>query len=613
MVTSSRTSTLPAGRYSTSTTTDRRGTRRSGAGLFTGAIVATAALLGMLGQLCHASDTDTAADLLLMNGRVYTVTADQPWVGAMAVKGGKILATGSAEDMNSYRGEQTRVIDLDGKMVMPGIIDAHLHPAWGGIKEVFQCNFAFTATPEEIAAIISKCVAEQTDSQWIIGGQWTSDFFVDNPMPSPRLWLDKVSGDKAVILTDDSGHNHWANSRALELIGINADSKDPPGGKIGREADGSTPNGILEEAFMLVRKSIPEWTIEQQVRGAEYAVQTANRFGITGMKDASATAPEAEAFYRLDQAGKLTANVATALTLEKKGALSEADIAEYVRMRSQFQSPHVHTNFAKIFLDGVPTASRTAAVLEPYVPLHKDDPPNYGSMHLEPEQLAEAVTELDRRGFTVKIHAAADRSARAALDAIERARKVNGDSGLRHEIAHAEFIAEVDIPRFASLNAVADFSPYIWFPSPITDSIKGAMGERGNYFWPARKLLDSGAPMLVGSDWPSAVPDMNPWTGMEALITRADPLGKYPGTLWAEQAISLEEALELFTLAGARALKIDAQTGSLAPGKSADFIVLQDNLFEIPVERISDTRVQMTFFEGELVYRDEASGDNTAP
>jgi predicted amidohydrolase YtcJ len=592
---------------------DKPGSRQAATGPLSSAVVIAALWLGTLGQLCHAGNTEDPADLLLLDGRVYTLTADQPWAEAIAVRDGKILATGSGEEINSYRGEQTRVIDLDGKMVMPGIIDAHVHPAWGGIKEVFQCNFPFTATPDDIAGIISKCVAEQTDSQWIIGGQWTSDFFVANPMPSPRLWLDKVSGDKAVILTDDSGHNHWANSRALQLMGIDENSDDPAGGKIGREAGTRTPNGVLEEAFLLVKQSIPEWTSEQHVRGAQYAVETANRFGITGMKDASASPPEVAAFYQLDRAGKLTVNVATALSLDSNGALSDADIAEYVKLREQFESPHVHTNFVKIFLDGVPTASRTAAVLEPYVPLHKDDPPNYGSMHLEPEQLAEAVTELDRRGFTVKIHAAGDRSARAALDAIEQARKKNGDSGLRHEIAHAEFISGEDLPRFASLNVVADFSPYIWFPSPITDSIVGAVGEKGNYFWPARDLLDSGAPMLAGSDWPSAVPDMNPWTGMEALITRSDPHGEYPGTLWKEQAISLAEALELFTLSGARALKLEQQTGSLQAGKSADFIVLQDNLFEIPVERISDTKVQMTFFEGELVYRDEAAGETSAP
>jgi predicted amidohydrolase YtcJ len=423
-------------------------------------------------------------------------------------------------------------------------------------------------------------------------------------MPSPRRWLDHVSGDKAVILTDDSGHNHWANSRALELMGIDKSTEGPPGGKIGREAGSMEPNGILEEAFELVQKRTPEWTADQYTRGAAYAVEKANSYGVTGMKDASGSPPEVAAFYRLDQAQGLTANVATALFLETKGGIGDDAIAGYLRLREQFASPHVHTAFVKIFMDGVPTAARTAAMLEPYLPREPGDKPEYGSLHLDPGQLAAAVIQLDKLGFTVKIHTAGDRSVRVALDAIAQARKAHGDSGLRHELAHAGFVAESDIPRFASLNVVADFCPYIWFPSPIMDSVIGALGERGKHYWPTRDLIDSGAPMLVGSDWPSAVPDMNPWTGMEALVTRRDPQGEYPGALWEEQAISLEEAIELYTLGGARALKLEQQTGSLAIGKSADFIVLQDNVFDIPSSRISDTRVQMTFFEGRRVYTD---------
>ncbi len=550
------------------------------------------------------ADTDSgAAELVLLSGRIYTVDTAQPWVEALAIKDGKILAAGSNSDISAYRRDGTRTIDLQGKMVMPGIIDAHLHPVSGSIKALFECNFPFTASPEDIASAISQCAQDQPDSDWIIGGQWTSDFFVNNPMDSPRRWLDKAATDKAVILTDDSGHNHWANSRALQLMGINADSADPAGGKIGREANSSIPNGILEEAYILVANARPEWTPEQYQSAAAYAVKTANSYGVTGMKDASAKLANITAFKQLDHDGQLTANIAAALNLGESGALSKGDIAEYVRRRDRFGSPHLYTSFVKIFLDGVPTASRSAAMLQPYLPVHGDEPGGDGSLHLSPDQLSDALISLDKLGFTVKIHTAGDRSVRVTLDAIAMARKANGDSGLHHELAHAGFIADSDLPRFASLGVVADFSPYIWFPSPIIDSVIGAVGERGKRYWPTRDLLDHGVAILAGSDWPSAVPDMNPWTGMEALVTRRNPTGDYPGELWPEQAITVEEAIAIYTLGGARALKLEEQTGSLKKGKSADFIVLNNNLLEIPADAIGDTRVQMTFFEGELVYQ----------
>jgi predicted amidohydrolase YtcJ len=549
-----------------------------------------------------ASSLKKAADLVFINGRVYTVNPEQAWAEAVAVRGGKILGVGSGEQMSAYRGENTQVIDLAGKLLMPGLVDAHVHPAWGGVKDLFQCNFPFSAGPEEIAATIARCVENQPESEWIIGGQWTSNFFVDHKLGSPAKWLDKVSGDKAVVLTDDTGHNHWANSRALELMGIDASTADPEGGKILRDPTTGEANGVLEELSGLVKRATPEWTLRQYTAGAAYSVEQANKFGVTGMKDASASAVEVQAFYALDQERKLTVHLASSLFAETRDSLNALDFDEFVRLREKYQSEHLHTNFVKIFLDGVPTASRSAAMLAPYTAAHEDEDAVYGEMHLQPEALATAVAQLDELGFTVKIHAAGDRSVRAALDAIEHARQTNGRSGLRHELAHGGYIDPSDIPRFAALNAVADFSPHIWFPSPIMDSVIGALGERGQYYWPTRDLIDSQARLLIGSDWPSAVPDMNPWRGLEALVTRRDPVGSHPGELWPEQAVSLEEAVEIFTLGGANALKLEAVTGSITVGKSADLIVLWNNLFDIPVEQISDIQVSMTFFEGELVY-----------
>ena len=550
-------------------------------------------------------DVRQAASLVVTNAKIYTMNESHPWAEAMAVDGERIVYVGDAETVGSFVSATTEVLDLGGKMIMPGIIDAHSHPAWGGVKAIFQCNFSFTSTPDEIASTITSCVENQPDAEWIRGGQWTSDFFKNNDIGSPRLWLDKVSGDKAVLLIDDSGHNFWVNSKALELAGITSDSEDPPGGKFEREPGSRQPNGLLVEAFTTMNKAMPEWGEESYYAGAKHAVQSGNAFGLTGFKDASASEPEVAGYFRLDSENRLSMHVATCLYQAKDDNKNVLDLDHFNSLRERYSSKHVLTDFAKIFLDGVPTASRTAAMLAPYVPEHEGDNDNYGALHLEQEQLNQAVTKLDAAGFTVKIHTAGDRAIRTALNAIEAARKENGRSGLQHELAHAEFIDPEDIPRFAELNVAADFSPYIWFRSPIVDSVINAVGERATRSFPARDLLKANAQIIAGSDWPSAVPDINPWTGIEALLTRSDPLHRFDGVLWPEQALKLDEALRIFTIGGARAFRIEDKTGSLEAGKLADFIVLNHNLFEIEASSISDTKVLMTWFEGKLVHKAE--------
>jgi predicted amidohydrolase YtcJ len=567
------------------------------------AALAIVVLCGCSQKASTPAATSASADLLLLNGKIYTQNADQPWAQAMAVRDGKIAAVGSSEQLASWKGDSTQVIELDNKMLMPGINDAHLHPAWGGVKDLYRCNFPFSASPQLVADTIADCVANQDDAVWILGGQWTSDFFVNNKLESPRKFLDRVSGDKAVLLDDDSGHNAWANSKALELIGINKDTVAPPGVTIVRDPVTGEPNGVLMEAFNMTKKVVPDWSLAQYQQGAQYSVDKANSFGVTGMKDASASPIEVEAFYQLDQQQGLTVHLASCLLLEGDD-LNNIDVDKLLAMRDQFKSAHVDTRFVKIFLDGVPTASRTAAMLAPYV--HEDDgKDNFGDLHVKAELLAERVALLDKLGFTVKIHAAGDRSVRVALDAIEYARQQNGNSGLRHELAHAGYIDDEDIPRFVKLNAVADLSPYIWFPSPIIDSVLGAVGERGEHYWPTKSLIENNVMLLAGSDWPSAVPDMNPWTGLEAIVSRKDPMATVDGSFWQEQGISLSQAIKLFTIDGARALRLEDKTGSLEVGKSADFIVLNQNLFDVPVENITDTEVLMTYFEGQLVYQPE--------
>ena len=546
----------------------------------------------------------TAADLVLTNGKIYTVNPEQPWAQAVAISAGKYRYIGDADGVDALIGENTRVIDLAGNMAMPGINDGHSHPMQGAMKDLFECNFPFTATPEDIATAISACVAGQTDDTWIRGGQWGSDFFIDNDIPNPKEWLDAVSGDKAVYLADDALHNAWFNSKALEILGVTADTPNPPGVEILHDESGE-PTGVVLEVFGWLQSSLEDWPRADYLQGAKHVVSAANGFGITGMKGASASNSHITGFIDLDKQGDMTVHYAGSLQTPYGHREEALDVAELETRRDNLKSANVDTRFVKLFMDGVPTASRTAAMLAPYTAAEPGGELTDGALHISETVLTQDMIALDKAGFTVKIHTAGDRSVRVALNAIEAARNANGNSELRHELAHAGYISNEDLPRFAELNAVADLSPYIWNPSPIIQSVIGAVGSpRGEQYWPVKSLIESGAPLLAGSDWPAAAANMSPWAPMEALVTRADPIGDYPGVLWTEQAISLEQAVDIFTRQGARALRLGDQTGSVEIGKLADLIVLNQNLFEVPITAVSDTQVERVIFKGEVVLGD---------
>ena len=569
---------------------------------FTGFII-LAALVFAGG--CSENKQAQAQDTVYINGFIYTVNPEQATAEALAVKDGVIIALGSNQEVQALVSDQTRVVDLNGRMLMPGIHDMHAHPKEAGEKYNFQCAFPFTFTMDEIVAKLTACAADTPKGEWIRGGQWAMELMQSDTVPNKKI-LDAITQEHPIYLGDSTVHGAWLNSRALEVLGIDESTPDPAGGLILREPESMEPTGILiDNAAYDVLKKIPVYTDEQYETALAWAMHEMNKVGVTSVKDAAADSYALKTYRSLDQAGRLTMKVSTSITWRMAWIDTREKELENLALRADYATPNVTTSFTKIMLDGIPP-TRTSAMLEPYLPDEEHGDSFTGKLIHSPEQLTEDMIYLDGQGQTVKIHATGDRAVRVALDAIEAARKTNGDSGLMHEISHAELIHPDDILRFKQLNVTAEFSPILWYPSLLVEIMAQVIGEeRANQFWPIKSLQDAGAHLIYGSDWPSVVPDPNPWPGIEAMVTRQDPYGVRPGELWPDQAIALEDALRIFTINGAAAGKHADRTGTIEVGKSADFIVLDRNIFQAPMEDISETQVVLTVVSGQEVYNSE--------
>lgn len=544
---------------------------------------------------------DNAADSVYINGDIYTVDDSLSRAQAVAIKDGKFIQVGTNEQVQGLIGENTSVLDLEGRLVIPGMFDSHLHPLGGMAQQLFQCNFPFQGTLETAVAAVGKCAEEHPDWSWITGGQWNAAVLAETS-PGKQM-LDAVVSDRPVYLRDATYHHGWVNSKALEMAGITAETADPPGGRIVRDPVTGEPTGtLLETATRLVEAIIPEFDNTQFIEAAVAIQQQMNAYGFTGMKSASTTREHLQALHQLDTENRLTLRIGAHLSYihtaadPQRAAALESIIAD----RENYSGRLLRTDFIKIMLDGVPP-SYTAAYLEPYA----DRPEHKGEIMMPQDELDAATIRFDAMGLTIKYHAAGDAAARAAIDAIEAARKANGASDQRHEIGHASLMHADDIARLASLNGVAEVSPILWYPSAFVEEGHYMIGaERLERLWPVKPYIDAGILTVAGSDWPAAVASANPWPAIEALISRTNPYGDMPGeVLGAENAVNLETAIRMYTRNGAIAMKAGEIAGSIEPGKSADMIVLEQNLFEIPVEAISETRVVMTVFEGKTVFQ----------
>jgi predicted amidohydrolase YtcJ len=537
-----------------------------------------------------------AADLLLTGGAVYTVDGQRTLAEAVAVKDGRIAAVGTDADLAPFAGPETRVVELEGRTVLPGFQDAHLHPLDGGLLAIV-CNLHKTGSAEDCLAVIGRYAAEHPDREWITGDGWSMDFFPGGNPDKERL--DALVPDRPVYLSNRDGHTGWVNSRALELAGITAATADPPDGRIER-GHGGEPSGALHEgAKRIVEDILPPTSQAEWEQGLLNAQSDLHALGITAWQDAVVTDETLRAYVAVAGRGLLTMRVEGNLLWDR--ARGEEQIDDLLELREAGRLGRLRIRGAKIFADGV-LENFTGALLEPY-----EGTENTGIAMHEPDELARMVTLLDSHGFQVHLHTIGDRAVREALDAIESAQRTNGRRDARHHLAHIQLVHPDDQPRFAALGVVANAQPY-WAAASryVTELTLPFIGEeRAGYHYPFGSLRRAGAPLAFGSDW--TVSTANPLPQIEVAVTRVEHPNRDTEPMLPGEALDLETAVAAFTRGSAYVNFLDEETGSVEPGKLADLVVLDRDLFDRGAGPIGDARVVLTLVEGEPVH-DELEG-----
>jgi len=536
-----------------------------------------------------------AADWIAVNGAVYTVDPDRPWVESVAVRDGEIVALGSVADMQRWEGSNTRSLDLQGGMLLPAFHDAHVHPISSG-RTLLGCALDTQDSVEGLLATLKDC-AQSSEELWVQGLDFNLGLF---PAGNPHKdLLDVILPDRPAYLIAADGHSAWVNSRALELAGITAETPDPPKGVIERDpVTGEATGTLRESAQYLVSRLLPTPTLEDDVRALEAALAHMQSMGITSFIDAAVSESHWQVYHALDQRGELAARVTTSLTY---GAFSEypddASFDAVLARRELYASERLNTGAIKLFLDGV-LEGETAALISPYLGATG----GVGELNFSQNDLQKAVAAFMGQGLQVHMHAIGDGAVRAGLDAIEYARSRASDSDARPHIAHLQLVHPDDLGRFAELGVTANFQSLWAYPDDyITQINLPAVGaERVARMYPIRSLQEAGARIAGGSDW--SVSSVNPLLAMETAVRRQDPFASGTEILNTAQRTDLATMIAAYTTNAAWLMGQEQLTGRIAVGMRADLVVLDRNLFDLPAEAISDARVMLTLFEGRPVY-----------
>lgn len=543
---------------------------------------------------------EVPADIALLHGRIHTQDAHRTVAEAMALRGNTIVAVGTDAAITVLIGAHTRTVDLQGRTVLPGIIDAHTHPA-GSAPDLDKCNLKDALlTPAEIKARVAACLKENP-------GAPTRWFEVTQVNPTglnlSRADLDSILGRRPLVLNGTDGHTAWANSAALSAAHINGATPQPAGGRIEHDSNGNPTGTLRDNAMDLVLTAMPPASLEYEAAQLERAFEAMRATGITSVQDASVDEHLMRIYKRLYDTHRLNMRVRGCFHLVNLRQPASQLIEQAVKFRARWaiDPDYLRADAIKIFADGViEYPSQTAALLEPYLDAAGRPTGNRGPSYFEQGNLNRIVSAADAAGLTVHVHAIGDRAVRAALGAFAYSRRQNGVRDNRDQIAHLELVNPADFPRFKELGVIANFQ-LLWAERDdyiVSGTLEYLGPERSQYLYPARSLRDAGAMIVGGSDWD--VSSFDAFEAMEHAITRAAARGK--PALLPEQSIGIQDMVDAYTINAAFALKQESTTGSLEPGKRGDFIVLDRDVFSIDPRDLHEVRVLATYLDGREVY-----------
>jgi predicted amidohydrolase YtcJ len=536
-----------------------------------------------------------APDLLVINGDIRTMDPLQPRAQALASRGGRIVAVGSNDQIKALGNGRTRTVNAGGKLVLPGFQDTHIHLQDSGTGFSSSVNLEGAKTIEDLQQRL-RDFAKGTNDLWVKGTGWYSGIFGAQNLN--RQVLDAAVPDRPVFIFAADGHNAAVNTKACEIMGLDASVADPAGGSFVREPD-HTPTGLIyEDAIDWVRARMPKTNLDVYTKGVQYGQKLCNTHGITGVLDAMVWERHMKVYRALDEAGELSVRLCATAKVFPTESVKDAT-GRLEALRRDYRTGNISVHSAKFFLDGV-VENRTAAMIEDY----SDKTGGNAPIMFDEEHLTELFIAFDAARFQLHVHVIGDRATHVALDRIEIARDLNGAWPSLHQLAHVQLIHPDDIPRLRQLGVVTNMQP-LWArcePS-VTEMALPFVGEaRGRWMYPWRTIVDSGAPYAVSSDW--GVSTLNPFPIMQTAITRQPANVRDDFPIFQEQErMTVEQVVQGYTTRAAAAAWRSDETGSLTLGKHADLIILDRDIFTVDPSEIGDTEVELTLLGGREVHR----------